>query len=212
MKEYEPYVYSEVVGYPWILARHIIKRFGMVGQESLLAISRGLGEYAKAFADWGMRVTGIDPADYKGEMDLLVKVGNGQFIFKERLGDDHDWVWTKSILEHSYCPEEILYRLRLALKPGGRIISMVPNYNRHFWESFTHRTPFRRSSLEMLHEMYFEDVTIEKHYCTPILWHWPGRLLLLPMRALSYIKPLRQRFTALPHSRGYFLIATGRKA
>ena len=54
-----------------------------------------------------------------------------------------DYVFSKSVLEHFYYPEELVQEIFRILKPGGLVITMVPDWvsvYKTFYDDYTHHT------------------------------------------------------------------------
>ena len=104
-----------------------------------------------------------------------------------------DVVFSKSLLEHFYYPEKIVKELYRILKPGGLAVTMVPDWEavyKQFYEDYTHRTPFSKTSLHDIFVIHgFDQVRVEKFRQLPILWKLPW---LLPLsKAVAAVTPIR---------------------
>ena len=99
-----------------------------------------------------------------------------------------DVVYSKSVLEHFYYPERLISEIYRVLKPGGRVITMCPDWKfnyRIYFEDYTHRSPFMKSSIRDIHLIHgFDDVQVENFRQLPVLWRGPW---LLPAAELTRV-------------------------
>ena len=96
-------------------------------------------------------------------------------------------------MEHLHKPDSFLREAHRILRPNGKIICLVPdwesNYKTYF-DDFTHRTPFTKPSLEdILKITDFEDVEVYKFRQLPIVWKFP--ILNLFCALISPFIPVR---------------------
>jgi SAM-dependent methyltransferase len=95
-----------------------------------------------------------------------------------------DVIYSKSVIEHFYYPEKLVQEIFRVLKPGGKVITLCPDWEfnfRIYFEDYTHRTPFMQSSLRDIQLIHgFDNVNVERFRQLPILWSaWGGALVLL---------------------------------
>ena len=85
-----------------------------------------------------------------------------------------DVIYSKSIIEHFYFPEKIFQEAYRVLKPGGIIITLTPEWKyiyKSFYDDYTHRVPFTKTSLRDIHEMQnFKQIQVESFIQLPILF------------------------------------------
>lgn len=101
---------------------------------------------------------------------------------------EFDVIFTKSVLEHIHRPSNILNECYRVLKPGGRIIAMVPDWKTCmyiYYDDFTHVQPYTVDALRDALKMFqFRDVESEAFYQLPIVWKYPCVKVLCKMLQL----------------------------
>ena len=162
--------------YPSQLCGHLFRRFEMKKGDKLLDVGCGRGEFVRGFKDLGLEVFGIDRE--KGDSEMLKgievelkDIENGIFPFSDEM---FDFVFSKSVIEHLWRPDNFIKEICRILKPGGKIIIMTPDWHSQRWifyDDYTHVHPYTTASLSGLLKIYgFKEVTSEKFYQLPILW------------------------------------------
>ena len=162
--------------YPSELCGYLFRRFGMKQGDKFLDIGCGRGDFAKGFKDLGLEVFGIDRE--RGDSEILkgievqlIYIENDSFPFSDEI---FDFVFSKSVIEHLWTPDNFIKEIYRVLKPGGRIIVMAPDWQsqrRIFYDDYTHVHPYTTNSLSGLLKIYeFKEVTSEKFYQLPMLW------------------------------------------
>jgi SAM-dependent methyltransferase len=116
-------------------------------------------------------------------------------------------------LEHLHKPDSFLREAHRILRPNGKIICLVPdwesNYKTYF-DDFTHRTPFTKPSLEdILKITDFDDVEVYKFRQLPIVWKFP--ILNLFCALISPFIPVRVNNKFLRWSRELMLVGSAVK-
>lgn len=180
MPDYLNVVYSEKIkphtNYPQQLCQYLSKRFNMKQADNLLDVGCGRGDFTKGFKDLGMEVLGVDLEKGNSEMlkGIEVKLGdieNQPLPFRDEI---FDFVFSKSVIEHFKTPDNFIKEIYRVLKPGGRIITMTPDWQsqrRIFYDDYTHAHPYTVNSLSSLLKIYgFKDVVSENFYQLPIIW------------------------------------------
>jgi SAM-dependent methyltransferase len=127
--------------------------------------------------------------------------------------NEFDFVFSKSLVEHLNNPLPYFEEAYRILKPGGILITMVPdweaNYKTYF-DDFTHRTPFTRISLNDAYLMAnFEGVTVERFRQLPIVWRFP--ILNIFCALITPFIPVRTKIKFFRWSRELMLVGSGRK-
>ena len=168
-------------------------------------------------------VQGIDPEPLVIETAKKLALKNnlsGKTIFKcvqpEPLPYDNetfDVVYSKSLLEHLWYPDQYLLEVKRILKPGGLVITIVPDWEvnyKIYFDDYTHRTPFTKISLNDIYKICdFNDVEVVKFRQLPIVWRFP--ILNYFSAMIAPFVPIRNEIKFLKWSRLIMLIASGRK-
>jgi SAM-dependent methyltransferase len=222
-RDYVQVVYNEqerpLTSYPGKLARHLFERYEIKAGQKLLEVGCGRGEFLRGFISCGIEGYGVDRSraaqQYCPEAELSTcDVENDGLPFK---ADCLDVVYSKSVLEHLYFPERLVEEIHRVLKPGGLVITMCPDWEinyRIYFEDYTHRTPFMRSSLRDIYRIHgFENVEVERFRQLPILWSGIGQWLLPAAEITRTCLPkfLKQRSKWVRFSKEVMLLATARK-
>ncbi len=208
-----------LTSYPEKLAAYLIGRY-RIGGGVLLDSGSGRGDFARAFAQAGLRTWAIDGSHYEKEYEDGVHF-IGDFDLetgKLPFDDNHfDVVFSKSVLEHIHRPEKYLSEVLRVLKPGGLFIAMVPDWHTQmyiYYDDFSHVQPYTKKGVEDTLKVFgYKRVSAELFYQLPIVWKYPKikilcRLLQLaggPVKNLSKNKFYR-------FSRELMILGTGRKS
>jgi len=201
--------------YPKKLCAYLFQSFELKEGMKLLEPGCGRGEFLRNFEELGLEVYGVDISKEAQEYaeNLPVQVCD---IESERLPfDDNtfDVIYSKSFIEHLYYPERYLLEACRVLKPEGKLITLVPdweaNYKTYF-DDFTHRTPFTQPSLNDAYKMYgFEDISVYKFRQLPIVWRYP--FINYFCAIITPFIPVRVKNKFLRWSRTLMLIGYGTK-
>lgn len=173
-KKIKPYT-----NYPFELCSYLFHRFNMKKEHNLLDLGCGRGDFAKNFKNLGLNVFGLDREKNNSEMlrDIKVEkinIEKDEFPFNS---DKFDFVFSKSVIEHLWDPDNFNKEIFRVLKPGGILILMTPDWMSQmniFYNDFTHVHPYTKDSLEDMLKIYnFKNVKSELFYQLPILWKYP---------------------------------------
>lgn len=183
-KDYVSVIYDTttrpVTQYPDQLASHLANRFGMKPGQQLLDVGFGRGDFLRAFARVGLKVSGVDqsPSALESCADLDVHsccAGRDQLPFPD---ESFDIVFHKSLLEHLDDPEPLMEETLRVLRPGGRLIVLVPDWISQmgiYFDDHTHRRPYTQVGLkDLLVICGFQDVHAELFHQLPVLWKHPS--------------------------------------
>lgn len=217
-KNYVDVTYDEArfpyTSYPAVLTRYLSERFQLKPGMTLLDVGCGRGEYLKGFSQVGLKVSGLDRSLQAQQLCPeaavhAIDLEEDAFPFPE---NSFDVIFNKSVIEHTYYPEKLLIKMLKALKPGGLLLTMTPDWAYHykiFYEDFTHRMPFTLQSLkEILLVHGCKDVHAERFRQLPFLWKWP---FLNPLCTLiSWVTP-RSNIKLIRFSKEIMLLSTARK-
>lgn len=197
-RDYVDVIYNEqdrpITIYPQQLARHLFDRFHLKVGDRLLEIGCGRGEFLCGFIKCGVSGYGVDRSNaaerYCPEAVLkMCDLENDRIPHED---DFFDVVYSKSVIEHFYYPERVAQEIFRVLKPGGLAITLCPDWEfnyKIYFEDYTHRTPFTKSSLRDIHLIHgFEHVTVDRFRQLPILWG-SGKWLLPLAEATRILAP-----------------------
>ena len=219
MSDYLKVVYSSKntpkTDYPDKLAAYLFKKFEMEAGQKLLEPGCGRGEFLNGFRKMGMDVFGCDLSKEAGEdvegIDIKqVDIGQNPLPYNDNY---FDVVYSKSLIEHLWEPDNYLNEANRILKPGGKIITLVPDWEVNFktyFDDFTHRTPFTKVSLNDIYLMSdYENIRVIKFRQLPIVWRLP--FLNLFCAVIAPLVPIRTSNKFFKYSRELMLIGYGEK-
>lgn len=203
--------------YPLELCKYLFGRFEMAKRDKLLDVGCGRGDFIGGFKDLGLEVFGIDREKGNSEMleDIEVKlidIENSSFPFSD---ETFDFVFSKSVIEHLWSPDNFIRETYRVLKPGGKIIIMTPDWQSQkkiFYDDYTHVHPYTATSSRRLLETYgFKEARSEKFYQLPVLWKYPW-LKIFP-KTLQLLGPVKKihKNKFIRWSRELMILAFGEK-
>ena len=204
--------------YPSQLCRHLFEMFSMKKGDKLLDVGCGRGDFTKGFKDMGLEVAGIDRE--KGDSEMLqgieVKISSdiehGALPFES---ERFDVVFSKSVIEHLREPDNFMKEVCRVLKPGGRIITMTPDWRSQiyiFYNDYTHVHPYTPEGLRRVHKVYgFKDVSSKLFYQLPALWKYPWLRIISKMLQLAGPVQKLHKNKFIRWSRELMILATGVK-
>jgi SAM-dependent methyltransferase len=219
MPDYIEVVYNEKVRpkteYPARLASYLFSRYNMQPGQKFLEPGCGRGEFLRQFHALGLDVQGIDASPVAGKFlpEVEIRICDLEREKTTYESDYFDIIYSKSLLEHFHHPETFIKEMYRILKPGGLILTLVPDWEtnwRIYFDDFSHRSPFSRNGLEdflKIHE--FEDVRVESFYQLPVNWKFP--ILNYLSAILAPFAPRRTKFKYLFFSRYTLLLSSARK-
>lgn len=212
-------IYNEqdrpITTYPDKLAQYLFHMFDMNENMQFLEAGCGRGDFLKGFQKLGINVQGMDISEEAIELNPKIDIAIAD-IEKDGLpyaDNTFDVVYSKSLLEHFYHPEIYIKEAYRILKPGGLLLTLVPdwevNYKTYF-DDYTHRTPFTKISLNDIYKIHgFCDVNVIKFRQLPIVWKYP--ILNYFCAMISPFIPVRTKNKFLFWSRELMLIGAGYK-
>lgn len=178
--------------YPGQLTAYLTEQYlrGYRGSP-LLDLGCGRGEFLHGFAEQGFQATGFDRSrPEQPRFTDKVVVGDyeqGGLPFEDQ---EFSVLFNKSVFEHVRDISPLLRECHRVLAPGGRMISLVPDWMaqwRHFYDDWTHVRPFTLTGLrECVQSHGFEVREARRFRQLPLLWERP------------YLKPLADAACLLP--------------
>ncbi len=203
-----------VTTYPDELARYLKRRFIIPDGARLADVGCGRGDFLKAFIRAGFNAVGIDGEKVDGDPCIIgdINLEQDRLPFED---DSLDVVFTKSVIEHIHNPDSMMKECHRVLKPRGRIIVMVPDWQTCmyiYYDDHTHVQPYTATGLRDLLRMYgFGEVSSEQFYQLPIVWRHPAvKIISKGLQLLGPVKKVnRNKFYRF--SRELMLLGTGLK-
>ena len=219
MSDYLKVVYDEknrpYTDYPGKLCAYLFQLFHMRPGMTFLQAGCGRGEFLKHFMELGLDVQGVDisPESPKYQPNMDIRVSD---IEKEGLpypDGEFDIVYSKSLVEHFYNPEKYIKEAIRVLKPGGLLLTLVPDWESNYkiyFDDYTHHTPFTTVTLEDIYKISeFEEVNASRFRQLPVVWKYPSLNLLCAF--ISPFVPVRTKNKFFRWSRELMLMGSGRK-
>lgn len=195
-KRYLDVRYSEgerpYTDYPGKLTAHLTARYlGAHRGQKLLDLGCGRGEFLHGFAELGFDVTGFDRSRPSApRFRESVVVGDYEQAGLPFADGEFSVLFNKSVFEHVRDISPLLRECHRVLAPGGRLVSLVPDWKaqwRHFYDDWTHVRPFTLVGLrECIQSHGFEVREARRFRQLPSLWERPylspiaGAAALLP--------------------------------
>jgi ubiquinone/menaquinone biosynthesis C-methylase UbiE len=183
LRDYVSVTYNEkdrpFTMYPDLLARHLFIKYGLSKGKKILDLGCGRGEFLRGFIRCGLNGYGVDKSLSAKNICPEAEIMQSDFEVEPLPYRDNnfDVVFSKSVLEHFYYPEKLVSQIRRVLKPGGLVITMVPDWQsvyKTFYQDYTHRTPFTFASIGDIFIINgFDNVQVEKFRQLPFLWSAP---------------------------------------
>ena len=201
--------------YPKQLCHYLFQSFGLQSGMKMLEPGCGRCEFLSNFKELGLEVYGVDISPEAAEFAegftvKLCDVENEPLPF----GDDtFDVLYSKSFIEHLHNPGKYLEEAYRVLKPGGMLLTLVPDWESNYkiyFDDFTHRIPFTQPSLVDAYKIYgFTDIKSYRFRQLPIVWRFP--VLHYLCACISPFVPVRTKNKFLRWSRELMLVGYGKK-
>jgi SAM-dependent methyltransferase len=188
--------------YPLQLAAYLMKRFRLDSRGSILEVGSGRGDFINAFQALGMNASAIDREESAAtNPDVQFKKVNLETEPIPFPDNSFDVVYHKSVLEHFFKPDHIMSESLRVLKPGGKLVFLVPDWEsqyKTFYEDVTHCRPYTVNAIRDLLAMNgLKDSGAEKFYQLPAVWSFP--ILKVVNRVLRIFIPtiMARKLTSL---------------
>lgn len=219
MKDYLTVVYNEQerpkTSYPDQLAGHLFEKFNLNSGMKFLEVGCGRGDFLKAFQKLGLDVYGLDisPEAIALNQGIEVKVADVENAPLPYDDNTFDVLYSKSLLEHLYYPERYIKEAYRILKPGGILLTLVPDWEAEYkvyFDDYTHRTPFTHVALNDIYKIFgFTNVDVIKFRQLPIVWKYPVLNYLCAL--IAFFTPIRTEVKFFKWSKRIMLIGYGTK-
>jgi ubiquinone/menaquinone biosynthesis C-methylase UbiE len=220
MADYLNVVYDKkikpITKYPGKLIDYLINRYNLKNGSKLLEPGFGRGEFLLEFKKKGMKCYGVDISSFAGSNLKGINIKTGVDFDKDKLPyEDNffDIIYSKSLMEHLSNPENFLREAYRVLKPGGKIICMIPDWEANYkiyFDDHTHKTPFTIESLQNILKICdFYNLNVVKFRQLPITWKYP--FINLISKLIAPFVPVRTKNKFLRWSRELMLIGYGKK-
>lgn len=159
-------IYQWVRNYTLKSKRNLVKRFSQLPSGSLLDIGAGTGDFLNEMRSSGWSVMGLEPDDKARQLiqsRFNVEAKTPEMLF-ELEDAKFDVVTMWHVLEHVHQLDEYLAKIHSILKPSGKFLVAVPNFNSldaekygAFWAAYDvprHLYHFHEKSMRTLLERH----------------------------------------------------------
>ncbi|MBF0300557.1 MAG: class I SAM-dependent methyltransferase [Oligoflexia bacterium] len=201
--------------YPSQLTKHLFQKFAMKSGQKILEAACGRGDFINCFRELGLDCYALDKSDEFQEniLNIHLKKCNfesDQFPFRDNY---FDIIYSKSLLEHLYDPENFFKEAVRVLKPGGLMLTLVPDWESNYkiyFDDHTHKTPYTSVALHDIYKMFsLRGIKVQKFRQLPIVWKYKQLNLLCSV--IAPFVPVRTNVKFLRWSRELMLLASAYK-
>ncbi len=220
-KDYVNVIYNKkdrpFTQYPDRLSRYLTSRYKLSKGSKILDLGCGRGEFLRGFFRCGLNGYGVDQSAIAKSICLEAEILQSDLKYDPLPYNDNyfDVIFSKSVLEHFYYPEKLVMEIYRIVKPGGLVITMVPDWEsiyKTFYEDYTHRTPFTITSLKDIFLINgFDYVKVEKFRQLPFLWSRPWLKAFCSLVAFIVPRSLRPYSKFVRFSQEIMLLSTAIK-
>ena len=216
MSDYINTIYNDesrpLNSYPGKLAKYIFSNFNLKANDKFLEPGFGRGEFLNEFKKLGLDCYGIDISDTAGDLfkgNLKIKTGINVEQDTWPFPDNYfDCIYSKSLMEHLQDPQKYLNEAKRVLKPGGKILCFIPDWEANYqiyFDDHTHVKPFTKISLrDILRMTDFKSIKVYRFRQLPITWKYPFMNIISYL--VSFFVPHRSKIKFLRWSKELMLI------
>lgn len=221
MADYLETIYNEdtrpLNSYPGKLAKYIVSNFKLKPKDKFLEPGFGRGEFLNEFSKLGLDCYGIDISINAGSLsEKKIKIKTGINVEQDKwpFPDNYfDCIYSKSLMEHLEYPQKYLHEANRVLKPGGKILCLIPDWEANYqiyYDDHTHVKPFTRVSLrDILRMTDYKSINVYRFRQLPITWKYP--LINIICYLISLIVPHRSNVKFFRWSKELMLIGYAEK-
>jgi len=216
VKDYIDVIFKDkpYTNYPKQLTRYLFELCEMKKGSKLLELGSGRGEQLQEFFNLGLNVTGADISprakDFLKDIPIIECDINNKLPFED---NSFDFVYSKSLISHLINPSFFMQETYRVLKPGGKLISLVPDWESQYkkmYDDYTLIRPFTKQSLsDIQSSVGYENVFVEHFRQLPIVWKYA--FLNIPMKFLSPFIPVRVKNKSLRWIKELMLLSVADK-
>ncbi|MDA9171062.1 class I SAM-dependent methyltransferase [Alphaproteobacteria bacterium] len=219
MKSYLDVVYDPKKrsqnNYPKLLCEYISSVLLESNKGNFIEFGCGTCEHLKIFKNIGYSISGVDLDSNIKKYSDEIKIFHCD-VQTEKLDirdNSYDVVFSKSFIEHLSEPDKYLKEAYRILKPGGKILTMVPDWESNvkiYFDDHTHKTPFTIFSLSYAYEIHgFKNIKCSLFRQLPLVWKFP--LLNYFCNIIAFFTPHRSKNTFLRWSKELMIVGIGEK-
>lgn len=163
--------------YPEKLVKYLITEYGLKEGMSLYEPGVGRGEHLNIFKNCGLSVFGSDIEREAKDFNSDIEIENVNLDVSRSFHDEStfDVIYSKSFVEHLNDPSFFLREAHRLLKPGGKLITLTPDWDsqfKNFFDDYTHIRPFTLKSLEEIQiSTGFTNIKVRKFKQLPSSWN-----------------------------------------
>tara|TARA_B100001109_G_C18862007_1_gene474513 strand:- start:801 stop:1469 length:669 start_codon:yes stop_codon:yes gene_type:complete len=197
------------------LCEYLCKVYELKKGMTMLEPGCGRCEHLKHFQDLGLEVFGSDISnevlEYATNIDI--KISDLEKNGLPYQDNSMDIIYSKSFIEHLSDPGLYLKEANRVLKPGGLLLTLVPDWEANYkiyFDDYTHKTPFTKISLRDAYNIHgFTSTEVIKFRQLPLVWKYP--ILNYLCYLISPFIPNRSSVKFLRWSKELMLIGSGYK-
>lgn len=202
-------------GYPALFAAYLTETYlADYRGGKLLDLGCGRGEFLRAFEECGFEGFGVDrEVTTLYSFEHPVRVADLESDVLPFDDESIDVLFNKSVFEHVVGITPLLRECQRVLRPGGIMISLVPDFVAqwsHFYDDWTHVRPFTLTGFrECLLSHDYEVIEVKRFRQLPLLWKRP---YLRPLADAAELLPRKlKRYKWVRFSKEWMLLAAAKK-